>query len=705
MVLSMGAMTAFAADPTGSITIQPSETVTLANKTLKAYRILDATYGEGELPDQPVSYTIPAKMQSFYDEYFSTGTGASKKTASDLAEEAGITADQYVAEQIAALTTAQLKDFEYAALAAAKTAGVTANTGSLSGSNYVFSALPAGYYVIEDEGEGVPISALMLDTVTDADVEINLKAEDKSTKEIMTAEELVNSKANELGLGRAVNYKITQEIPDYTGYDYYYYLINDTLSSGLTFNPDSVVVKVTKPAVPEQPAVTVAKDTYADGEAAEAEGFALNTSRTGDEDYWIKAAVPAQEAVTTTLVKGADYYLYYDNGAEAGDAEYDEDIATILNGKTFIIAFNDVVASNKIDIGYGVEVTYTATVNSDAVVGVDPNNNKASVEYSNNPDKDGKGDFDEDHPGIPANDGNHPTGVGPDKYTDTYTTKVTIKKIDGTTEEALEGVEFTLKGTAKDAVFNAEKVFEIDPDGTYWLLNDGTYTTTAPTTAATVRETTGGAGWVEIGAEEEVTATVPVRVVGDTSYRPYVEATDSAKTRYVIVEPNDADYASTTTKYSLVTKTADDAEEYTVERTGVTAIPDGETDAIVDFAQLGAGTYTLSETGVLAGYNGLQDIEFTLTCNMPDAEDVIAGTEKATWTAECTDDSIVQVEFVENKDEDENGLGTFVITIENNKGTELPSTGGIGTTIFYIVGAILVIGAGVILITKRRMDA
>ena len=43
--------------------------------------------------------------------------------------------------------------------------------------------------------------------------------------------------------------------------------------------------------------------------------------------------------------------------------------------------------------------------------------------------------------------------------------------------------------------------------------------------------------------------------------------------------------------------------------------------------------------------------------------------------------------------------------ITNTQGTELPSTGGIGTTIFYVVGAILVIGAGVILVTKRRMDA
>ena len=45
------------------------------------------------------------------------------------------------------------------------------------------------------------------------------------------------------------------------------------------------------------------------------------------------------------------------------------------------------------------------------------------------------------------------------------------------------------------------------------------------------------------------------------------------------------------------------------------------------------------------------------------------------------------------------------ITVTNQSGTELPSTGGIGTTIFYIVGAILVIGAGVVLVTRRRMDA
>ena len=44
-----------------------------------------------------------------------------------------------------------------------------------------------------------------------------------------------------------------------------------------------------------------------------------------------------------------------------------------------------------------------------------------------------------------------------------------------------------------------------------------------------------------------------------------------------------------------------------------------------------------------------------------------------------------------------------VYNVVNNSGSVLPSTGGMGTTIFYIIGAILVIGAGVVLVTRRRM--
>ena len=49
--------------------------------------------------------------------------------------------------------------------------------------------------------------------------------------------------------------------------------------------------------------------------------------------------------------------------------------------------------------------------------------------------------------------------------------------------------------------------------------------------------------------------------------------------------------------------------------------------------------------------------------------------------------------------------GSLTADIENNSGAELPTTGGIGTTIFYIVGAILVIGGGILLVSRRRMGS
>lgn len=55
--------------------------------------------------------------------------------------------------------------------------------------------------------------------------------------------------------------------------------------------------------------------------------------------------------------------------------------------------------------------------------------------------------------------------------------------------------------------------------------------------------------------------------------------------------------------------------------------------------------------------------------------------------------------------DDQLTYNTLVVKINNNSGTELPSTGGRGTEIFYIVGAVLVLGAAVLLITRKRMAA
>ena len=44
------------------------------------------------------------------------------------------------------------------------------------------------------------------------------------------------------------------------------------------------------------------------------------------------------------------------------------------------------------------------------------------------------------------------------------------------------------------------------------------------------------------------------------------------------------------------------------------------------------------------------------------------------------------------------------LVIVNNKGTELPSTGGMGTTLFYVLGGVLLVGAAILLVVKKRMS-
>ena len=96
---------------------------------------------------------------------------------------------------------------------------------------------------------------------------------------------------------------------------------------------------------------------------------------------------------------------------------------------------------------------------------------------------------------------------------------------------------------------------------------------------------------------------------------------------------------------------------------------------------LAAGKYYLTEIEAPKGYNKLnKDIEIEINSGGA----------------------------IEYKERDSMGAGSVVsfdefIKIENKTGTVLPSTGGVGTTMMYIVGAVLLIGSGVILITKKNV--
>ncbi|MCI9116419.1 MAG: isopeptide-forming domain-containing fimbrial protein [Acutalibacter sp.] len=123
------------------------------------------------------------------------------------------------------------------------------------------------------------------------------------------------------------------------------------------------------------------------------------------------------------------------------------------------------------------------------------------------------------------------------------------------------------------------------------------------------------------------------------------------------------------------------------------------------FNGLGPGNYILSETTVPeGGYNRSADILITVTEGEKNP---------TTHTITCTvTKKYIGNEDVTDEDADKlNNNGTGVpgegaaIQVVNKTGTLLPSTGGIGTTIFYAVGAALVVGAGILLFVKKRMGS
>ncbi len=111
------------------------------------------------------------------------------------------------------------------------------------------------------------------------------------------------------------------------------------------------------------------------------------------------------------------------------------------------------------------------------------------------------------------------------------------------------------------------------------------------------------------------------------------------------------------------------------------------------FAGLDAGQYKLVESTTPVGYNTIADQLFTITAEHQVLADdpqltSLAGADGAEFT-------MTRVENTVELDAD----------ITNNQGSTLPSTGGIGTTLFYIGGGILVLAAVILLVTKRRMSA
>ena len=371
MILSMS-MTAFAAEDATRLTGTGKLTVnnTVEGKTLDLYQIFTATKNEAG----NVAYTLNPEYEGFFK---ANVNGASALTGEALSEKAY----EYVKTQVGedgkngvnfakAMLTWILSNTSTVD-ATHKT--VTTATGSTEIANLAY-----GYYVVYPLGatdtSAAPgtgqdyTSVASLVSVTDTNATVNMKSNYPTVdKKIIPAQSgsgltvgaIVNpswegthqgildeddenapedtiaphgaadeKKAGDFAIGDTVTYQLTSKVPDMTGYNSYTFKFTDTLSKGLDLKA-ILSVKV--------------GDTE------------LKAGKTGENTY-----LPT--------------YTTNDNGTH-----------------TLTISFNDFYNNFKNRTGETITVVYTATLNKDAVIGMNPNTNKAVVEYSNNPKSDGTG--------------------------------------------------------------------------------------------------------------------------------------------------------------------------------------------------------------------------------------------------------------------------------------------------------------------------
>lgn len=479
--------------------------------------------------------------------------------------------------------------------------GILTNTSSaLTADNstppkqYSVDGLVDGWYFVNDtvsvNGDDKVKSANLLQLVGDTVVEPKYSVPflDK-----VIIEDNTEKNANQVSIGDSVTYQITIPVPDMTGYNKYFYIVNDTLSKGLYYNGDLTIQVDTDPSKTTDALVDFDTDDY--------------TCTAG-----------TYNSTTGTDIK---------------------------------IVFNDCL-TNFANLTGNLVLKYTAVLNENAVLTAEGNPNTADLTYSNDPNHTYEGKpGSPDEPKPPTNPEN-PTdgdviGATPKDTVKTFTTGLELQKvIAGTSPLApLKGAKFKIEGNGVKAVLINNVIYKEDANGTYYMLKDGSFT------------------------EDEATT-----------------ATEDK-------------YDSTTVKYSKINKVDKD----TAANGPVNTYAYSNADGIALFTGLGAGQYTITEIAAPKGYNKLADpIVIDIEATIDDAA------ETCTWAVKKHKDSVA---FDTDDDttydllSDANTNNHFEFVVENNKGTTLPSTGGIGTTLFYVVGGSLVAGAVVLLITKKRMNA
>lgn len=119
-------------------------------------------------------------------------------------------------------------------------------------------------------------------------------------------------------------------------------------------------------------------------------------------------------------------------------------------------------------------------------------------------------------------------------------------------------------------------------------------------------------------------------------------------------------------------------------------------ELVIRIKGLDDGTYTLTETTAPKGFNKASDQTITINADTENDQ---------TWNGTASDETLNLFKWTVGTEEEEGSVDDALAYTEvmNKKGSELPSTGGMGTKIFYLGGGAMVAVAGVFLITKKRM--
>lgn len=165
---------------------------------------------------------------------------------------------------------------------------------------------------------------------------------------------------------------------------------------------------------------------------------------------------------------------------------------------------------------------------------------------------------------------------------------------------------------------------------------------------------------------------------------------DSAGTKKPLKDATFVLYRQNSSNTPEYAKISADKIEWGTEKEQATPLT-SDKEGKIAISRLDADTYYLEETKAPTGYNPLTSpIEIKIehsTMNETSASATI------TYKQQGTEDSATNITSTENR-----------VEVENKTGTTLPSTGGMGTTLFYVVGGGLMVAAIVLLVTKKRME-